>query len=104
MKNYTDGNIAHIQPITTMQLLAMQYNFQSIIPLERVADDYLGKISKTELHRQAKAQKFGFATLNTRTEKNPKYYVPIESLAAWLDKLKKEAILDHKATHNQKPL
>ena len=85
--------------MTTIQLLAMQYNFQAMIPLERVANDYLGQLSQTELHRKAKAQEFGFATVNTRTEKKPKYYVPIESLAVWLDALKREAALDHQASN-----
>ncbi|WP_062498413.1 pyocin activator PrtN family protein [Moraxella lacunata] len=83
--------------MTTMQLLAMQYGFKAMIPLEIVAKDYLTDISKTELHRKAKEQKFGFACVNTGTDKRPRYLVPLENLASWLDSTKKETELDHRA-------
>lgn len=92
--------------MTTMQLLAMQYNFKALIPLERVASDYIytdKMISGTELHRKAKKQEFGFACVNVGTDKHARYLVPIESLAAWLDSIKNDAQLDHKAMHQKSP-
>lgn len=85
--------------MTTMQLLAMQYGFKALIPLENVANDYLSDISKTELHRKAKNQQLNFACINTGSDKRPKYLVPIESLAGWIDAIKNEATLDHRAMH-----
>lgn len=86
--------------MTTMQMLAMQYNFRTLIPLHTVAEDFCNKITKTELHRKAKNQQLGFACVNTGTEKRPNYVVPIESLAAWIDTIKNNAIQDHQAMNS----
>lgn len=83
--------------MTTMQLLAMQYGFKALIPLENVANDYLSELTKTELHRKAKNQQLDFACVNTGSDKRPKYLVPIENLANWIDRMKREAELDHRA-------
>lgn len=85
--------------MTTMQMLVMQYGFKALIPLETVAKDYLSNISTTELHRKAKNQQLGFACVNTGSDKRPKYLVPVENLASWIDSLKTEAVLDHQAMH-----
>ncbi len=83
--------------MNTMQFLAMQYNFKPLVPLEVVAKDYLATISQTELHRKARTQQLGFACVNTGSDKRPRYFVPIESLAAWVDSIKRDAELDHRA-------
>lgn len=83
--------------MTTMQLLAMQYGFRALIPLDMIANDYLSELTKTELHRKAKNQQLDFACVNTGSDKRPKYLVPIENLANWIDRMKREAELDHRA-------
>ena len=85
--------------MTTMQMLAMQYGFRALIPLDMIANDYLSGLTKTELHRKAKNQQLGFACVNTGSDKRPKYLVPVENLAIWIDSIKKEAVLDHQAMH-----
>lgn len=83
--------------MTTMQMLAMQYGFRALIPLDMIANDYLSELTKTELHRKAKNQQLDFACVNTGSDKRPKYLVPIENLANWIDRMKREAELDHRA-------
>lgn len=86
--------------LSVLQLLTVQYGCKPLIPLEQVAQDYLSSINKTELHRKASKMQLGFAVVNTGTDKRPKYLVPIESLAAWLDAIKQTAIADHRAMHS----
>lgn len=83
----------------TFAVLMMRYQYKSMIPLEDVARDYLPSCNKTELHRKAKKGKFEFAIVNTGTDNRPAYFVPLLSLAAWIDTKTKEAIDDHYAMH-----
>jgi len=65
----------------TEQMLIMRYGFTPLIPLEKVASDYLPPLTKPELHRKAKHGQLGFSVVNNGSESKPAYYVPSASLA-----------------------
>lgn len=69
----------------TEQLLLIKYRCSPLIPLADVSSEYLPPITQAELHRKAKNGEFNFAVVNTGTSKRPAYYVPLVSLAAWID-------------------
>lgn len=83
--------------LTTQQLIIMQYGFCPLIPLADVAKDYLAPSSDCELRRQARQGKLPFAVVINGKGKATTYHVPVESLAAWVDKQKTLAINDHMA-------
>lgn len=81
----------------TEQMLIMRYGFTPLIPLDKVASDYLPPLTKPELHRKAKHGQLGFSVVNNGSESKPAYYVPLASLAAWIDHEISEANSDHLA-------
>ena len=69
----------------TEQMLIMRYGFTPLIPLDKVASD------------KAKHGQLGFSVVNNGSESKPAYYVPLASLAAWIDHEIDEANSDHLA-------
>lgn len=78
----------------TEQLLLIKYKCSPLIPLADVAKDYLPPINQTALHRKASKGEFGFAVVNTGSKTRPAYYVPLVSLAVWIDEHISEANAD----------
>lgn len=81
----------------TEQSLLIMYKCKPLIPLADVARDYLPPINEAELRRKASKGEFNFAVVNTGSKTRPAYYVPLVSLAAWIDGCISEANADHLA-------
>lgn len=79
----------------TESILIARYQYNPLIPLQLVADDYLPEIKWETLKERARKQDLPFPVVIGGSKNRSTYHVNVKSLARWIDKVSADADKDH---------
>ena len=83
----------------TEDILIERYQYNPLVSLERVAEDYLPEVKWETLKERARKQDLPFPVVIGGSKNRSTYHVSVKSLARWIDRVSEEAAKDHLSMH-----